>query len=418
MRPGWRLMRFCAAALGVVLGAPWCVAGGAGQVGLGMGGLPAHAAPMTGADAQALAGTITVTPSSGPIGTRVIVVGQGLSPGATISAPANSGLLRIGGISVLEPTQVITIDGGGGFSVEMVVGATSTQISEPGSKRVDATDSVGRTAAGVFVITARSLSLSPSGGGPGTRVMAAGEGFPPQATVTLRWNGAIWSTAIANGAGNFQVSATSVNSASVASGQAEVIATAPHPATLPAPLTLSATATFASAAAVIAPSVAEGAQGSSITVRGSGFQPQATVNAILIGALQAYPAGVAQADAAGSWSATILVPSLAPGVYLLTTTLNVPGGGIVFAWFRITERIPTAADLFATLGAYLVRVWGYNAATQRFELYDPQAAAASDLTTLVRGRGYWFNVRSEAMLFAGGNLYRLSPGWNLIGWLG
>ncbi|MSQ25688.1 MAG: hypothetical protein EXR49_05375 [Dehalococcoidia bacterium] len=103
---------------------------------------------------------------------------------------------------MLTPAQVITIDAGGGFSVELVVGATSTQISEPGSKRVDATDSVGRTAAGVFVITPRSLSVSPPGGGPGTGVTATGTGFPPNTTVTLRWNGASWSTATATGAGD------------------------------------------------------------------------------------------------------------------------------------------------------------------------------------------------------------------------
>ncbi|MSQ25686.1 MAG: hypothetical protein EXR49_05365 [Dehalococcoidia bacterium] len=62
----------------------------------------------------------------------------------------------------------------------------------------------------------------------------------------------------------------------------------------------------------------------------------------------------------------------------MTTTLNVAGGGIVFAWLTITERVLAAAEQFAPLGANLVRVWGYNVATQRFELYDPQASTAKN----------------------------------------
>ena len=77
-----------------------------------------------------------------------------------------------------------------------------------------------------------------------------------------------------------------------------------------------------------------------------------------------------------------------------------------------------AAERFAPLGANLVRVWACNAATQRFEMYDPQASEASDLTMLVRGRGYWVNVRSGTVLLAGGNEYGLAAGRNLTGWLG
>ena len=42
---------------------------------------------------------------------------------------------------------------------------------------------------------------------------------------------------------------------------------------------------------------------------------------------------------------------------------------------------PTGAAVqLAPLGANLVRVWGFNAPTQKFQLYDPAAPRLSDLT--------------------------------------
>jgi len=41
-----------------------------------------------------------------------------------------------------------------------------------------------------------------------------------------------------------------------------------------------------------------------------------------------------------------------------------------------------------------------------------------DLTALNRGQGYWINVKAAQTVTLGSGSYSLSPGWNLIGWLG
>ncbi len=50
-------------------------------------------------------------------------------------------------------------------------------------------------------------------------------------------------------------------------------------------------------------------------------------------------------------------------------------------------------------------------------MYDPQLSAASDLTELKRGQGYWIKINPATTLTPGTGVYRLAAGWNLIGWL-
>ena len=71
----------------------------------------------------------------------------------------------------------------------------------------------------------------------------------------------------------------------------------------------------------------------------------------------------------------------------------------------------------AGLGTNLVRIWGFDAATQRWRLYDPLTPHLSDLTFLVRGHGYWINVNTAQKFIYGGYSYDLQPGWNLVGWV-
>jgi len=76
------------------------------------------------------------------------------------------------------------------------------------------------------------------------------------------------------------------------------------------------------------------------------------------------------------------------------------------------------AIALAPLGANLARVWGFNATTQGWLMYDPQLPAVSDLTELKRGQGYWIKINTATTLTLGTGVYSLAAGWNLIGWLG
>jgi hypothetical protein len=76
------------------------------------------------------------------------------------------------------------------------------------------------------------------------------------------------------------------------------------------------------------------------------------------------------------------------------------------------------AIALAPLGATLVRVWVFDAATEMWLLYDPASPALSDLKRLNRGDGFWINVKEDTKVTLGVGTYTLKQGWNLKGWLG
>lgn len=79
------------------------------------------------------------------------------------------------------------------------------------------------------------------------------------------------------------------------------------------------------------------------------------------------------------------------------------------------------ADQLASLGGSLGMAIAYDPAdpADQWKIYDPNAPAfANDLARLQAGRGYWVLSKAAATLTYAGNSYRLSAGWNLVGWLG
>jgi hypothetical protein len=85
---------------------------------------------------------------------------------------------------------------------------------------------------------------------------------------------------------------------------------------------------------------------------------------------------------------------------------------------NLTVVSPHPAVALAPLGANLVRIWGFNAATQTWRMYDPALTVASDLTELKRGQGYWIKINTGTTVTLGTGVFSLAAGWNLIGWLG
>jgi hypothetical protein len=82
------------------------------------------------------------------------------------------------------------------------------------------------------------------------------------------------------------------------------------------------------------------------------------------------------------------------------------------------DLVLVGIHMLAPLGANLVRVWGFDSGKKAFQLHDSAAPRLSDLTTLVRGRGYWIMVKRAQAVTLGGGAFTLSAGWHLIGWLG
>jgi hypothetical protein len=327
----------------------------------------------------------------------------------------------------------ITIDAGGNWSAAIVIPINSTTTT-PGTHEFKVVDAGGRDGTVSLTISPRTVKLSPEESRVGTTVTVQGSGFPANNTKT--------------GA----ASVPSVKILYVRSGGTDTVATAtpdasgnftstflvPLNAGIPSTNTVRAefddedkttvsTATVhkvPTAALTISPT--SGAPGTKVTVSGVGFKGFSTVTELKLGDLDVRPAPVPATNDVGSFNTEVLVPQLNLGVQTVTAKV---GDTVASTSYTVTAApvappppaaaatVTPAAGL-APLGANLVRTWGYDAPTQKFQLYDPAAALLSDLTVLKRGGGYWINVKSAQKVTLGTFEYDLSAGWNNVGWQG
>ncbi len=121
---------------------------------------------------------------------------------------------------------------------------------------------------------------------------------------------------------------------------------------------------------------------------------------------------------------TFTVPDVLPGDYVI----NVPNGirtSFDFETFTVTEgpvkRNPhwnVVGHILTPIDGKYEEVWGFDPATQTWQVYDPASAVISDLMAPVTGHGYWIKAREDVTLLWGTNYYLLRKGWNFFIWLG
>ncbi|MBM3157276.1 MAG: hypothetical protein FJ004_08330 [Chloroflexi bacterium] len=352
---------------------------------------------------------LTLTPSSGPRGTSVLITGSQMTPSTAL--PLNSVIddnfldLTFGGLE-WNPTTEITIDSSGVISpVTRVVpaaaalGANIVYAWDNGADFNDATANDNLVAQGTFTVAAPTLSVSPTTGPKGSAVVFTGSGWLPGAAVTITLAGSVV-TSVPDGNGN--IAATMAVPAAAAVGANQITANDGATGNAATPVTF----TVPGAAITVSPT--EGAAGTSVTVTGSGFAAYTAIT-MKIGTYTYMTQPLS--DALGAFSGTITVPGLAPGAQSITAS---DGPNTVSAFFVIKTAPPTVASALASISSKLVRVWGYSGGT--WSMYDPADAAGSNLTALTAGQGYWINVSEAVTLIYGGYSYALSAGWNLIGW--
>jgi len=353
---------------------------------------------------------LTLTPSSGPRGTSVLLTGSQMTPSTTL--PLNSVIddnsmdLTFGGLE-WNPTTEITIDSSGAISpVTRIVpcaaalGANVVLAWDNGADFSDATTADNLNAQGTFTVTKPTISVSPATGPKGSSVTFTGTGWLAGATVTITFAGQTVSS-VPDGSGN--IAATMAVPAAAAVGANQI--TANDGGTY---CNVADPATFTVPGPAITVSPNEGAAGTSVTVTGTGFAAY-TAMTLKIGTYtyMAQPL----TDALGTFTGTITVPGLAPGTQSISAF---DGATTISAFFTIKTAPPTVASALATISTKLVRIWGYSGGT--WYMYDPTDAAGSNLTSLTSGMGYWINVTEACTLIYGGYSYALSAGWNLIGW--
>ena len=223
----------------------------------------------------------SISPSQGPAGTRVTLTGDGFATGQ-------------GGLPIRFGTQEVML-----ASVDSL-GSVTTTFSVPLLSVGSYSVTIGSAPPVNFTITS-SLSIGTSSGPPGTTVTISGSGFGANAKVSLTFDGnAIRSVSTNNGGSlstSFQVPEAPGGPHSVGVSEAGRGAMQTTFTVTPR-LTLERNGS---------------PPGSSVTVTGTGFS--ANERAILVTLNQARVASGISADANGSWSASLLIPTLPAGTY-------------------------------------------------------------------------------------------------------
>jgi hypothetical protein len=349
--------------------------------------------------AFAILSSITVTPTTGIVGTLVTIRGSNYTAfvgGETLA-------VTVGGVAVTGSPFATTAAATTFTLTNVPIPATTG-----GAKTIAVTASVsGNVARATYDAIGQVITLTPSSAPVGTTITVAGTGYQANETVNVAYPGAtVQRTPLAGADGTF----STTFAVPVGSVTGAVTATGLTSAGV-------ATATLTVPAASITISPTRGAVGTSVTLTGSALLTSRAYDIIFTDAagIQTIVATVSS-DSVGALNATVAIPAAAAGAGNIR--LNpLTAAAQVFTVLPGTVTVAVTDGLSSIAGLY-TKVWAFNATTQAWVLYDTAAPAVSDLASLTRGMGYWMEVSEDCIIVYGGNTYALSAGWNLIGWLG
>ena len=120
--------------------------------------------------------TISINPTSGPVGTSVTVTGNGFDPISTVA-------ITFGGSSV----TTVTPGSSGGFTATFRV-PLSSSIGDQTVKATQGSNSASKTFT-VTTLVNPIILLDPESGPVGTSVAITGAGFDPSSTITIEFDG-------------------------------------------------------------------------------------------------------------------------------------------------------------------------------------------------------------------------------------
>ena len=339
---------------------------------------------------------ITITPSSGPIGTNVIVCVTNMTPDGTVPV----GGITFGGLPWSSSTTAI--DGTGRMcSLFLTVPATSVGLHPVvvNDGHLIATTN--------FKVTQPTISVTPASAYKGDTITVTGSGWPQHTpgSVNITFAGSAITTASPDGNGAFGVQFTVPLTAGAVNlvGAFDILGNA----------AVTKTVTLKSPVLTLNPT--SGLPGNSTTLSGVGFQPYSGLDELRFGNVNILPGGVLTGEA-GNFTAMFTVPGLPPGSYIV----NVRVAGVALAaWYTINQSnvMPTPVEPAFPVEQYLdgisdklIIVWGYSGG--QWKMYDPNDALGSTLTGMASGSGYWIKVSDDCTLSS----RQLTKGWNLIGW--
>jgi len=303
--------------------------------------------PITPAYAQR---TITATPTTGPIGTRVRVLGTGFSPSTDTTYRyavlffSNQSATTLNDIDTTvtvyeKVADAIYVDTSGNFDVNFPVPSVMNDGASTGNvtsgtyyfyaciydtatppnliKRI--------TAIASFTVTAGTVTLTPNKGQVGSDLRITGANFVASQAITFKWD----TTNVAVKSGDSRTTSagafnTTITVPETPSGAHTVSATVSD-YEVTATFTVEPKATF---------SATSGDADATVTIKGTGFTRRKEVSIYF----SAKSLVTATTDANGSFTAEFKVPKMNPGSYDLEVDDN--AGNLVAIKFRITGTAP------------------------------------------------------------------------------
>ena len=347
---------------------------------------------------------LTVQPAMVVPGQQITIEGSGFVSGDEISS-----------VSIGNQTAGVNATANSAGDIVIAVDVPSDENGDgigSGKKTVSVTATgSGRVAEGSIEIPKAVITLDPVTSRRGTTVNVSGSGFPSGDLVQVKYDNDSTFVTVAAGSAD-------------ASGAVSIDFTVPSYARIGAKHNIEATsvgifkdvtakATHETPGAMVTLSSDSISSGENITITGVNFPAFATVAVMEIGGVDVRPVPAPATSINGDFESTVLVPQLELGNQ--TVSIRVSSTTITTFLELATATVSRApADVFASLGDRLVRVWYLERSTQVWSFYDPDpdVAAFNTLTEVSSGQNVSIIISPGANIgFQDKTLY---PGTNPI----
>ena len=387
---------------------------------------------ISGADLNA--DVTTVVPNQ-----AITLTGHGFTGQGTINESGDGSMVRVGNSAMYLQSgtrnfnigQEVTISSGGTWSASLIIPIT-TATTSPGTHMVEVEDSGNRSGSVEITIPERTLTIEPAEARPGEWVTLTGSGFPSdngrskeQSTpsVSIMYDGDDVGTARPDSSGTISLRFIVPRDATIPSTNR---VEAEYNVTGIPPVRTSTNHEVPGARIMLAAS--EGSPGDTLTVTGDGFKSFTSIDYVKIGGIEVTPAPKPATNRDGEFTASILVPDLAPGANSVEISVGAgtESGATANANFKILEEsastmmpevmmaeaaTPDVAFAAVIAEDNLIAVYHFDPATQNeapnygYTVYDarPLFMSGNNLDSIEPGQFYTVEVSENQMGVTLGN---------------
>ena len=349
----------------------------------------------------------------------------GISDGSMVRV-GNSAMHLQSGTRNFNSGQEVTISSGGTWSASLIIPIT-TATTSPGTHMVEVEDSGNRSGSVEITIPERTLTIEPAVARPGEWVTLTGSGFPSdngrskeQSTpsVSIMYADDDAGTARPDSSGTISLRFVVPRDTTIPStNRVEAVYTIPGTSTL---VRTSTNHEVPGARIMLAAS--EGSPGDTLTVTGDGFKSFTSIDFVKIGGIEVTPAPKPATNRDGEFTASILVPDLAPGANSveISVGMGTESGATANANFKILdesaitmmpevmmaeEAAPDVAFAAVIAEDNLIAVYHFDPATQNeapnygYTIYDarPLFMSGNNLDSIEPGQFYTVEVSEDQM---------------------